>query len=55
MRAAIRQLDRADLYLSAVDYMSLEDGEANRAIRRLRADLNSLRSYLVEARGALEG
>lgn len=54
MRAAIRQLERADLYLSAVTYMAIEDGEADRALRRLRNDLESLRSYLVEARSALK-
>lgn len=54
MRAAIRQLDRAQLYLSAVTYMAIDDVEAERALRRLRTDLDSLRSYLIEARSAAE-
>lgn len=55
MRAAIRQLERADLYLSAAGFMAIDDAAAGRALRRLRADLDRLRSHLVEARSALQG
>ena len=50
LRAAIRQLERSDLYLAAVAYMELDDREAERALNQLRADLESLRRYLAERR-----
>ena len=50
MRAAIRQLDRAEIYMAAVAYMDLDDREAQRAVMRLRADLESLKRYLAEMR-----
>jgi hypothetical protein len=53
LRAAIRQLERADIYLAAVSYMDLDDREAERATNRLRTDLDSLRRYLIELRGTL--
>ena len=52
LRAAIRQLERADLYLDAVAYMDLDDREAKRALSRLKSDLRSLNDYLVDLRGA---
>jgi hypothetical protein len=48
MRAAIRQLERAELYLVAVAYMELGDREAQRALSRLRTDVESLRRHLGE-------
>ena len=45
-RAAMRQLERADIYLAAVAYMELDDREAQRAVNQLRSDLDSLRRYL---------
>lgn len=50
LRAAIRQLERAELYLSAVAYMQLDDREAQRAINQLRTDIASLSRYLGERR-----
>ncbi len=50
LRAAIRQLERAEIYLSAVAYMELDDREAQRAVSRLRTDVESLRRYLAEQR-----
>ena len=50
LRAAIRQLERADLYLGAVDAMELGDLEAARAVRHLLSDTASLRRYLAELR-----
>jgi len=50
LRAAIRQLERADVYLGAVEAMELNDVEASRAVRRLLADAGSLRGYLSELR-----
>jgi hypothetical protein len=50
LRTAIRQLERADLYLGAVSAMELDDAEGARAVRRLRSDLESLRRYLVDVR-----
>jgi hypothetical protein len=48
LRAAIRQLERADLYFAAVAYMDLDDREAQRALNQLRADLESIRRYMGE-------
>jgi hypothetical protein len=50
LRAAIRQLERADLYLGAVAVMGIADADAGRAVRRLRADLEGLRQHLVALR-----
>jgi hypothetical protein len=53
LRAAIRQLERAEIYLAAVAYMELEDSAARRAIRRLRSDVDSLRRHLGEERNRI--
>ena len=53
LRAAIRQLERADLYLVAVQYMELNDREAQRSLDRLRSDLESLRRYIAELRSGI--
>ena len=50
LRAAIRQLERADLYLAAVAYMELGDREAQRALNHIRTDLVSLERHLSERR-----
>jgi hypothetical protein len=50
LRAAIRQLDRAEIYLAAVSYMQLDDRAAQRAVRQLRADLDGLKRHLAELR-----
>ena len=55
LRAAIRQLERAELYLDAVAYMDLDDREAKRALNRLKSDLRALNDYLVQLRGATRG
>ena len=46
LRAAIRQLERADIYLAAVGYMDIDDRSAERALRQLRVDLDGLRRHL---------
>jgi hypothetical protein len=53
LRAAIRQLERADIYLGSVAYMELHDRDAQRAINQLRTDIESLRRYLGERRNGL--
>jgi hypothetical protein len=53
LRAAMRQLERAEVYLAAVEYMDLQDREARRALGRLRTDLDSLRRYLGDTRSAI--
>ena len=53
LRAAIRQLDRAEIYLAAVAYMSLDDRGAQQAVSRLRTDLESLRRHLGQVRNSL--
>jgi hypothetical protein len=50
LRAAIRQLDRAETYLAAVAYMDLDDRPAQRAIARLRTDVDALKRHLAELR-----
>jgi hypothetical protein len=53
LRAAIRQLERAEVYVDAVAYMDLGDRDADRALGGLRSELRSLEDYLVRVRGAL--
>ena len=50
LRAAIRQLDRAEIYLAAVAYMDIDDRPAERSVRQLRSDLESLKRHLAELR-----
>jgi len=50
LRAAIRQLDRAEIYLAAVAYMQLDDRASERAVRQLRADLDGLKRHLAALR-----
>lgn len=50
LRAAIRQLERADLYLAAVDAMGVADADATRALGRLRRDVEGLRRHLIGLR-----
>jgi len=53
LRAAIRQLERADLYLAAVSHMDLGDTETDSSTRTLRFDLARLRRHLTEQRADL--
>jgi len=55
MHAAIRQLERADLYVAAVAYMDLGDAPTERAIERLRMDLSALRGHLSDQRARISG
>ena len=50
LRAAIRQLERADIYLAAVMFMDIDDRPAERALSQLRADLDALRRHLGDQR-----
>ena len=50
LRAAIRQLERAEIYLAAISFMDLGDRLAERSLSQLRADLDGLRRYLGEQR-----
>jgi len=50
LRAAIRQLERADLYLAAVGAMDVGDWQAARALNQVRTDLDALRRHLIELR-----
>ena len=51
-RTAVRQLERADLYLAAVGAMDLGDRQAARALNQLRSDLDALRRHLLELRAS---
>jgi hypothetical protein len=53
VRDAVRQLERADLYLAAVAHMELDDREFQRAVSQLRTDVESLRRHLGERRNRL--
>ena len=46
LRAAARQLDRAALYLEAVENMGVIDRRTQRSLNELRGDLNALRAHL---------
>jgi hypothetical protein len=50
LRAAIRQLDRAEIYLAAVAYMDVDDRAAQRSVGQLRSDVDSLKRHLAELR-----
>jgi hypothetical protein len=52
LRAAIRQLDRAEIYLAAVAYMQLDDRAAERAVTQLRTDVDALKRHLAALRAA---
>ena len=52
LRAAVRQLERAELYFDAVAYMDIDDRVAKRALAQLKSDLRSLATYLLELRSA---
>jgi hypothetical protein len=53
LRVAVRQLERADLYLAAVCALELPEAEA--AIDALREDVEDLRRQLMDARARLGG
>jgi hypothetical protein len=53
LRAAIRQLERAEIYLAAVEYMELDDRASQQAVRKLRADAYGLRRHLGEERNRI--
>ena len=55
LRAAIRQVERAEIYLSAVAHMDLDDRAAERIVRQLRAELDTLRRHLGEQRARAGG
>ena len=50
LRAAMRQLDRAEIYLAAVVYMDIDDRPAQRSLGRLRSELDSLKRHLADLR-----
>lgn len=53
LRAAIRQVERAEIYFDAVAAMELDDLEARRAVDRLKSQTQALLRYLVERRTEL--
>jgi hypothetical protein len=50
LRIAIRQLERAELYLNAVDALDLEDDQVEKHVRDMVGRLRALRRYLAERR-----
>jgi hypothetical protein len=55
LRAAMRQLEHAEIYLAAVAYMELDDRAAIRSLNQLRTDLESLKRHLGERRNQVTG
>jgi uncharacterized membrane protein YebE (DUF533 family) len=55
LRAAMRQLERAEIYLAAVAYMEVDDRAAIRSLNQLRTDLESLKRHLGELRNQVTG
>jgi len=53
LRIAVRQLERADLYLAAVSALELPEAEA--AIDALRDGVEDLRGHLIDVRARLAG
>jgi len=53
LRAAIRQLERAEIYLAAVAYMELDDRDVQRTVNRLRSEVDALRSHLANERSEI--
>jgi len=53
LRVAVRQLERADLYLSAVMALEVGDPHAETALDKLREDLEDLRRHLIDERARL--
>ena len=50
LRIAIRQLERAELYVAGLVSLNLEDREAESAIDDLKVRIRALQRYLVELR-----
>jgi hypothetical protein len=50
LRTAIRQVDRADVYIAAVASMEIGDWALQRSVRQLRADLEAIRRHLSDLR-----
>jgi hypothetical protein len=53
LRVAVRQLERADLYLAAVESLEIRDHEVRHALVELRASVEALRRHLVDERARL--
>jgi len=53
LRAAIRQLERAEIYLAAIAYMDLDEPAALRLLNQLRIEVEGLRLHLSEHRARI--
>jgi len=53
LRSAVRHLDRAELYIAAATFMDLADPVAQRALGKLRSDIEGLRQHLTNAPAAI--
>jgi hypothetical protein len=53
LRSAVRQLDRAEVYLAAVTYMDLGDPAVDGTLSRMRSELDGLRRYLIDRRDGI--
>lgn len=54
LRAAIRQLERAEIYLAAVASMELGDAPAELVVDDLRGDVKHLIRYLSDRRAGID-
>jgi hypothetical protein len=53
LRSAVRQLDRAEVYLASVTYMDLGDLAVDRTLSRMRSELDAVRRYLTDRRDGI--
>jgi hypothetical protein len=53
-RSAIRQLERAEIYLAAVAHMEVGDAPAERVVDDLRGDVKHLIKYLGDRRARID-
>ena len=54
LRAAIRQLERAEIYLAAIASMEMGDAPAELAVEDLRGDVKHLIRYLSDRRARID-
>lgn len=53
LRIAIRQLERAELYIEALNSLDVDDEVAEESVARLGEDLRGLRRYLLARKASV--
>jgi hypothetical protein len=54
LRTAIRQLERAEIYLAAIASLDLGDRAAKREVEQIRIDMKQLLRYLSDKRARID-